>query len=45
MYTQLTLKMYATKSGNHEKVERLLKERGADPNTIDIDMVSVENGR
>ena len=35
--------MYAAKSGNHEKVERLLKERGADPNTIDIDMVSVEN--
>ena len=35
--------MYAAKSGNHEKVERLLKERDADPNTMDIDMVSKEN--
>ena len=38
----MILQMRAAKSGNHVKVEQLLKERGADPNTINIDMVNLK---
>ena len=38
----MILQMRAAKSGNHVKVEQLLKEKGADPNTTKIDMVNLK---